>query len=219
MKNIIISPSILNSDFLHLEDEIQKIITAGGSWLHLDVMDGDFVPNISVGNLFFERISPSINLVKDVHIMVSKPIIYIEKFAKAGADYLTFHYEACKDNEEINEIIDLIHSHGMKAGLSIKPSTLVEEVFPFLDKLDLVLIMSVVPGKGGQKFIEDSLTRISSLKLEIRKRNAKTLISVDGGINDKTAPLCIQSGADILVVGSYLFNSQDFVSNYKKLLK
>ncbi|NLB49062.1 MAG: ribulose-phosphate 3-epimerase [Erysipelotrichia bacterium] len=218
MKKVIISPSILNCDYFHLATEVEKIIASGATWMHFDVMDGHFVPNISIGNMFLEKIAPSINLVKDVHIMVCDPLKFVEKFAKAGADYLTFHLETYRDINKINKTIDLIHAHKMKAGLSIKPKTKVEKVFPFLEKLDLVLFMSVNPGQGGQSFIPEVLDKIATLKAEIKRRNLSTLISVDGGINDQTAPKCIASGADVLVVGSYLFQSEDFASEYKKLM-
>lgn len=218
MNKVIISPSILNCDYLHLASEVDKIITSGASWMHFDVMDGHFVPNISIGNLFLEKIASRINLVKDVHIMVRDPYKFVKEFAAAGAQYLTFHLETYRDEKKINKTIDLIHSCQMKAGLSIKPKTKVNSLFPFLDKLDLVLLMSVNPGQGGQSFLTDVFEKIASLKAEIKRRNLATLISVDGGINDQTAPKCVASGADVLVVGSYLFKSKDFASDFKKLI-
>ena len=219
MSEPIISPSILGADFLHLADEISKIKDANLSWLHFDVMDGHFVSNISFGNSFLGRISKDIDLVKDVHIMVSNPFSLIEKFYKAGADYLTFHYEACLDDAEVFEVIDKIHSYGMKAGLSIKPNTNVEKVFPFLHSLDLVLIMSVEPGLGGQAFIDLSLNKIAVLKDKIIEERVPTLISVDGGINDITGPNCLKMGADVLVAGQYLFGHEDFKERVERLLK
>ena len=219
MKNVIVSPSILLCDYLHLEDELKKIKSVGCKWIHLDVMDGHFVPNISFGNLFFDRLFSKIDLVKDVHLMVNDPLKFVKQYAKAGADYLTFHYEACKDDKEVMEVIDEIHKNKMKAGISIKPATPVEKIFPFLNKLDLVLVMSVEPGMGGQKFIPETLDRISNLITEIVEERSNALISVDGGINDRTAPLCLNAGVDVLVVGQYLFNRDDFLDRYQRIIK
>ena len=219
MKDVIISPSVLGADFLHFEDEVKKIKEAGMSWIHFDVMDGHFVKNMSFGNIFLKRISPDIDLIKDVHIMIENPLQMVEKYKETGADYLTFHYEACKDDAEVFEVIDKIHENGMKAGLSVKPNTPIEKVYPFLHSLDLVLIMSVEPGKGGQKFIDFSLNRISALRNKIDEERVPTLISVDGGINDQTGPECLKVGADILVVGQYLFGHEDFLERYQRLFK
>ena len=204
---------------MHFENEIQKIKDAGMKWIHFDVMDGHFVKNVSFGSLFLKRVCKDLDLIKDVHIMIENPLENVEKFAKVGADYLTFHYEACKNDAEVFEVIDKIHECGMKAGLSIKPNTAVAKVFPFLHSLDLVLIMSVEPGLGGQKFIDLSLTKISLLKSKIDEERVDVLISVDGGINDITGKECLTVGADVLVVGQYLFGHDDFQERYQRLLK
>lgn len=219
MKDVIISPSILGADFMNFDSEVQKMKDVGIKWMHFDVMDGHFVKNISFGNLFLERVKDQIDLVKDVHIMIEKPIEMVEKFAESGANYLTFHYEACKDDAEVFKVIDKIHECGMKAGISVKPGTPVVKIYPFLHSLDLVLIMSVEPGCGGQKFIDLSLNKISALKNKINEERVNVLISVDGGINDVTGPDCRKVGADVLVVGQYLFGRDDFKERYERLLK
>ena len=219
MKDVIISPSVLGADFLNFEEEVEKMIDAGVKWIHFDVMDGHFVKNISFGNLFLKRINDRIDLVKDVHIMIENPLSMVEKYAECGANYLTFHYEACKDDKEVFDVIDKIHECGMKAGISVKPETPVAKIFPFLHSLDLVLIMSVEPGRGGQKFIDLTLNKIYALKNKINEERVSTLISVDGGINDVTGPDCVKMGADVLVVGQYLFGHEDFKERYMRLLK
>ena len=219
MKDVIISPSILGADFMNFDKEVQKMKDVGIKWMHFDVMDGHFVENISFGNLFLERVKDQIDLVKDVHIMIDNPLEMVEKFAESGADYLTFHYEACKDDAEVFKVIDKIHECGMKAGISVKPVTPVMKIYPFLHSLDLVLIMSVEPGCGGQKFIDLSLNKISALKNKINEEKVNVLISVDGGVNDKTGPECRLVGADVLVVGQYLFGRDDFKERYERLLK
>lgn len=217
MKIALISPSLLAADFTNLKEEILKVEEAGATYLHFDVMDGHFVNNISFGQPVLKSISKCHHLVNDVHIMISEPKKYASDFIKVGADILTFHYEACSNDKEVLEIIDIIHQKGAKAGLSIKPNTPVEVLFPFLPFLDLVLIMSVEPGFGGQSFIKSSLDKIIRLRNKIDTDGFKTLIEVDGGINEKTAPLCKVAGADILVAGSYLFSHDDIKERMEKL--
>ena len=219
MKDVIVSPSVLNADFLNFENEIKKIKDAGMTWIHFDVMDGEFVKNISFGNLFLKSVCQNLDLVKDVHLMIKNPLEKIKDYAKCGVDYLTFHYEACKDDAEVFAVIDKIHSFGIKAGISLKPNTPITKIYPFLHSLDLVLVMSVEPGLGGQKFMDSCLNRIAFLKSKIKEERVSVLISVDGGINEKTAPECLAVGADILVVGQYLFGHDDFIDRYKQLLK
>lgn len=209
MKTALVAPSILSADFTHLGADIKRIQDAGADWLHFDVMDGHFVPNISFGLPVLQGIAKTHKMVNDVHIMISNPREYAQRFVEAGADYLTFHYESCESDSEVFEVIDIIHKHGAKAGLSIKPKTPIEKVFPFLYSLDLVLIMSVEPGFGGQSFIRDSLGKILRLRNYIDENEIKTLIEIDGGINDQTARECKQMGVDVFVAGSYIFNADD----------
>ena len=212
-----LAPSILSADFNILGSQMAETKRAGATWAHFDVMDGHFVPNISFGNIFFEKLFKEIDFVKDVHLMVEDPMSFVKKFAKTGADYLTFHYEACKNDDEVDAVIDEIHKYKMKAGLSIKPGTPIEKVYPFLEKLDLVLVMSVEPGAGGQKFIPETLDRISALIDEIVETRSHALISVDGGINDITGKDCLNIGADVLVAGNYLFSADNFKERYDSL--
>ena len=220
MGNILVAPSILSADFLKLGDEIKKVENAGADWVHFDVMDGHFVPNISFGIPVLKSIANSHGLVNDVHIMISDPKFYAPKFVEAGADYVTFHLEACKDLQECLDIIDDIHVLGAKAGISLKPKTDVNTIIPLLRFIDLVLIMSVEPGFGGQSFIEESLKKITFFKdYRSDHQEAHYLIEVDGGINDKTGALCRDAGADVLVAGSYIFGHDDIKDRIARLKK
>ena len=217
MKTVYIAPSILSADFKKLGEEIALVESLGAEYLHFDVMDGHFVPNISFGVPVLQSISKCHQMINDVHIMISEPKKYIEKFYNAGADIITFHYEACEDQDEVQDVIDMIHSLGIKAGMSIKPGTPVEVVQPFLEDLELVLVMSVEPGFGGQSFIPESLDKISYLRKMIDLNGYLCLVEVDGGINEKTAKLCRDAGVDILVAGSYLFGNPDIEERMESL--
>ena len=201
---VMIAPSILSADFSNLKDEIIKIENGGADFVHIDVMDGHFVPNITIGAPVVKDLRKVTKLLFDCHLMISEPEKYIDDFVKAGADIITFHYEATK--EKTNDVIKQIKSYGIKAGLSIKPKTKVEEILPFLNDIDLFLVMTVEPGFGGQAFIKDCAEKIT----QIKKRSSENLIiQVDGGINAQTAKICVDFGANCLVAGSYIYKSKN----------
>lgn len=214
---VIISPSVLSADFANLERDVRRVADAGAKWIHIDVMDGHFVPNITIGAPVVKSLRKACDLVLDVHLMISEPKKYVGDFIKAGSDIITFHYEAQK--ELTLDIIKEIKSSGVKAGLSIKPLTSADEIREFIPYLDLVLIMTVEPGFGGQKFMHECVQKIADIKEFARLYKRDDLyIQVDGGINDKTANICKNLGANSLVAGSYIFNSDDINQAVASLL-
>ena len=217
MRKIDVSPSILAADFLHLDKEITRVEKAHVGYLHFDVMDGHFVSNISFGLPVLKSLARRHKLINDVHIMISDPLTYGPQFAKAGADIVTFHYEALKNDAERWNVIHAIKHAGAKVGMSIKPQTEVNVLIDFLPQLDLVLIMSVEPGFGGQAFMPTALPKIVFLRDIIDRHGYSTLIEVDGGIQEDTAQLCVRAGVDLLVAGSYLFGHDDFNERVNRL--
>jgi len=209
---MIIAPSILSADFGNLEKSIEQVKSA--QWLHVDVMDGHFVPNISIGPVVIKGLRAYTDQILDTHLMISDPAKYALEFIKAGSDRITFHIEATSDPIAV---INLIREHGAKVGLSVKPNTEVSAIAELIPLIDQVLVMSVEPGFGGQEFMTNSLDKIKELDRLRKKNNIHLLIVVDGGINEKTASLCKEAGADVLVAGSYIFNSNDPLARMERL--
>lgn len=212
MTNIIVSPSILSADFANLQSEVEELEKAGADWIHVDVMDGHFVPNLTIGAPVVKAIKPHTNIPLDVHLMIENPQNYVDDFVKAGANIITFHYEATKEMTE--DVISHIKSQDVLVGLSIKPKTKPEEILEYLLTVDMVLIMTVEPGFGGQSFIKECAE-----KIPVIKQNApeNLIIQVDGGINEQTAKTCKELGANSLVAGSYIFKSPDIEDAIKSL--
>lgn len=209
---IIISPSILSADFANLERDIKLVEQAGADWIHVDVMDGHFVPNITIGVPVVKSLKKVTSLPLDVHLMIENPQNYVDDFASAGADIITFHYEAAPD--KVLEIAKKIKDLGIKAGLSIKPKTKASEIFEFLPYLDMVLVMTVEPGFGGQSFMHDCAQKITEIR-QIAPENL--IIQVDGGINNVTGHVCTSLGANSLVAGNYIYGHNDVAQAIQSL--
>ena len=204
----ILSPSILSADYMHFHKDMIKTKEDGAKWLHVDIMDGHFVPNMSFGYSWVKAMRQITDLVLDVHLMIDTPIKYAEEFCKAGADYLTIHVEA-DTPENIQKTLELIRSHGVKPGIVIKPKTPAEAIAPYLEMVDLVLVMTVEPGFGGQKFMADMMPKLKQLRQMLDKVNPSCHLEVDGGVDAVTGEVCKENGADVLVAGSAFFGAAD----------
>ena len=208
-----IAPSILTADLLKIEQEVLNVIEAGADYLHIDIMDGHYVPNITFGSNIVKSIRSISNITLDVHLMITPVNQYVESFVKAGADIISFHPEADSNSEKI---IEKIKSLGCRCGIAVHPKIEIKDIEKYIPMIDLIIVMTVVPGFGGQNFMENQLTKISTLN-ELRvKEGLEFEIEIDGGINNKTSKLCIDKGADVLVAGSYIYDSPE--SDYKKLI-
>ena len=211
-----ISPSILSCDFSRMGEEFARMEKCGADWLHIDVMDGHFVPNLTLGAPIVKALRPYASIPFDVHLMISNPLQYVPDFLKAGADILTFHIES---DSPVEETIELVRAGGSVPALSLKPKTPAEAVFPYLDRLGMVLVMTVEPGFGGQSFMADLMPKLQAVRSYIDEKNPTCELEVDGGINPETAKVCIAHGANVLVAGSAYFKSADkaaFVRSIKE---
>ena len=212
--SVIVSPSLLSAEFLHISKDIEMVNHSQADWFHLDIMDGVFVPNISYGLPVVSQIKKMATKPLDVHLMIVQPERYVEAFHKAGADILTVHYETCT---HLHRTIQQIKAQGMKAGVSLNPHTPVSLLEDVIEDIDVVLLMSVNPGFGGQSFIEQTINKVDKLKKLIMESNSHTLIEIDGGVNFETGKRLVNAGADALVAGSFVFNSPDPEANIKGL--
>ncbi len=212
LKMVAIAPSMLSCDFMRMGEELKSICEAGAEYVHLDVMDGVFVPNLTFGIPVIQAMRGLTDVPFDVHLMIVHPEKYIDKYAQAGADIITVHYEACED---VATVLSQIRKTGKKAGLSIKPATQCEVVYPYLEQLDLVLVMTVEPGFGGQKMIPECLEKVKKIREQIEQNALNIQIEVDGGIHGGTAADAIAAGVDIMVAGSAVFQGKDTESRRK----
>lgn len=205
MQELVIAPSILSLDYARVSEQLKELNESNAKWMHFDVMDGHFVPNLTFGPDVLKGFKKAVDMVMDVHIMVEEPEKVAPWFTAAGADIVTFHLEAVENMDACIALCREIRKQGAKAGVSVKPKTGVAELLPHLEEIDLVLIMSVEPGFGGQSFMEDMLEKVRTVRAEIEQRNLSTRIEIDGGINQETAKLAVAAGCDALVAGSYVF--------------
>ena len=218
MRPIYVAPSILSADFARIEEEVRKVGDAGAEFIHLDVMDGVFVPAKTFGPDLVKKITPHAGkMLRDTHLMVEDPIKLVDGFAEAGSQLITFHYESYDNDEQRFACLRYIKQRGLKVGMSIKPATSPEVLDAFLSELDLVLVMSVEPGKGGQSFMENALPKIAYFRQHIDRLQKPIYLEVDGGINEKTGKLCVDFGADVLVAGSYIYGHEDFAERIRGL--
>ncbi|GGG26558.1 ribulose-phosphate 3-epimerase [Dokdonia pacifica] len=216
MSEKLIAPSVLAADFANLQRDVEMINNSDADWFHIDIMDGVFVPNISFGMPVLRDIVKHASKTIDVHLMIVEPDRYIQKFADLGSNILTVHYEACT---HLHRTIQAIKATGMKAGVALNPHTSVHLLEDVIQDLDMVCLMSVNPGFGGQSFIENTYAKVSALKEIITRKNASTLIEIDGGVTNKNAKQLVAAGADVLVAGSYVFKSDDPITTVKELRK
>lgn len=212
MSKILVAPSILSADFSDLRTEMNKVTEAGADWLHVDVMDGNFVPNLTLGMPIVKSIKPHAKIPLDVHLMIDRPERYIEEFIRAGSDYLTLHVES---TNVLEESLKKIRTLGAKAGITLRPKTKLEDIKPYLKLVDLVLVMTVEPGFGGQSFMTEQVEKIRQLKKWREEGLGNYLIEVDGGVAEGTVKVCIDAGADVLVAGSAVFKGEKTVENYR----
>ena len=211
-----VSPSILSADFVNLERDIRALTPAGADYVHIDVMDGNFVPNISIGIPVVAAIRGITDLTLDVHLMIDRPVRYVERFCKAGADILTIHIEADTEENTI-EALKIIRACGVKAAISVKPKTPAEAVLPYLELCDLILVMTVEPGFGGPSFMADMMPKVTKIRSYIDEKNPACELEVDGGVNVETAKICTAAGANVLVAGSAFFKAEDKAAFVKSI--